>query len=89
MGAGGSASHSAGKNFSVVAGENAEFKGKKHLVADGGDDVIISSGSAKIILKKNGDITIQGKEIKIIGDSKINVKSSSDVIIKGSKIEQN
>jgi type VI secretion system secreted protein VgrG len=89
VGAGGSASHSAGKNFSVVAGENAEFKGKKHLVADGGDDVIISSGSAKIILKKNGDITIQGKEIKIIGDSKINVKSSSDVIIKGSKIEQN
>jgi type VI secretion system secreted protein VgrG len=32
-------------------------------------------------MKKNGDITIQGK--------KINVKGSGDVIIKGSNIKEN
>ena len=45
------------------------------------DELLLVSGSAKILLKKNGDIQISGKEIS--------VKGSGDVIIKGSKILEN
>ncbi len=45
------------------------------------DEIHIKTGSAEIIMKKNGNITIKG--------SKINVEGSGDVIIKGSKIKAN
>jgi len=37
-------------------------------------------------MKKDGTITIKGKDITISGSGKINVKASSDVVIKGSKV---
>ena len=52
---------------------------KIQFVAD--DEIVVKTGSAEIIMKKNGDITIKG--------GKINVKGSGDVIIKGSKIKEN
>jgi type VI secretion system secreted protein VgrG len=45
------------------------------------DQINIKTGSAELIMKKNGDITVKGK--------KINIKGSSDVIIKGSKVKEN
>ncbi|MEN6320472.1 MAG: type VI secretion system tip protein TssI/VgrG [Syntrophaceae bacterium] len=56
------------------------LKGKKILLtAD--EEVTIKAGSAQIVMKKSGDITIKGKKITVSG--------SSDVIVKGSKITQN
>lgn len=52
---------------------------KVQLVAD--DQVHIKAGSAEMILKKNGDITIKGKNI--------NLKASSNVVVKGSKVAEN
>jgi len=45
------------------------------------DEISIKTGKAEIVMKKNGDITINGK--------KITVKGSGDVIVKGSKIKEN
>jgi len=45
------------------------------------DEIAITSGSAEVILKKSGDISIKGKKISIEG--------SGDVIVKGSKIKEN
>jgi type VI secretion system secreted protein VgrG len=61
-----------GKNYSLKA---------KQVYIEGKDQVEIKSGSASIILKKNGDIQIKG--------GKINIKGSGDVVIKGSKIGEN
>lgn len=56
------------------------LNGKKiTLTAD--DEITFKTGSAKIIMKKNGDITIEGKNIKI--------KGSGDIVLKGNKITQN
>ena len=44
---------------------------------------------ASIIMKKNGDITIQGKNIKIIGSGKIDMKASGNMTLKGSQIKEN
>jgi len=40
-------------------------------------------------MKKDGTITIKGKDINIDGSGKINAKASSDVVIKGSKVGVN
>ncbi|MET1254938.1 type VI secretion system Vgr family protein [Aliikangiella maris] len=45
------------------------------------DEISIKVGSASILMKKNGDITIQGKTI--------NIKGSGDVILKGKNIKEN
>jgi type VI secretion system secreted protein VgrG len=52
---------------------------KIQITAD--DEIHLKTGSAEILLKKNGDITMNGK--------KITVKGSGDVIVKGSKIKEN
>ena len=56
---------------------------------DAGDSVTIKTGDASISMKKNGDIHIKGKNIKIEGSGKIQVEASSDVNIKGSKVTNN
>jgi type VI secretion system secreted protein VgrG len=43
--------------------------------------ITLKTGSAKIVMKSNGDITISGKNI--------NVKGSGKVILKGSKVSAN
>lgn len=52
---------------------------KIQLVAQ--DEITFKAGGAKIILKSNGDITLQGKNI--------NVKGSGVITLKGSSIKEN
>jgi type VI secretion system secreted protein VgrG len=69
-----------GKDHKEKVTKNYSLKAKKiHIEAE--DEIEIKSGSASIILKKNGDVQIKG--------GKINVKGSGDVVIKGSKIGEN
>lgn len=88
---------SVGKNYSLTVGEGlTESVGKdqstsvgKNLSITAGDSITITTGSASIAMKKDGTITIKGKDITIEGSGKINAKASSDIIMKGSKILQN
>jgi type VI secretion system secreted protein VgrG len=61
----------------------------KKIQLVGEEEISVKCGSAEMLMKKNGDITIKGKNITLDGSGKINVKASGDVIIKGSKIAQN
>jgi type VI secretion system secreted protein VgrG len=77
-----------GKDHNLkVAGQQQVSVTKEHILKAkkiqlvGEDEVSIKCGSAEIIMKKNGDISIKG--------GKINVKGSGDVIVKGSKVLQN
>lgn len=87
--AGGNISESAGKDVSVssgkkmilAAGDDLGISGKKKAVIDIEDELTIKCGKAIIVMKKNGDITINGK--------KITIKGSGDIVMKGSKILQN
>jgi type VI secretion system secreted protein VgrG len=79
--AGGNVSISAGKDVGVSAKGNLSAAGGKKAVVSAGDQLTLTCGDATIELKKNGDITINGKKIQI--------KGSGDVIIKGSKIAEN
>ena len=86
---GGSHSESIGDGRTTEVGKDDQLKVGKNLVIDAGDSVTVKTGAASITMKKDGTITIKGKDITIQGSGKINVKASSDVVIKGSKILQN
>jgi type VI secretion system secreted protein VgrG len=85
---GGGKTVSVGKDLGeTVSGAHSEAVTKayslkaKTVSINAEDEISIVTGKAKINMKKNGDITIQGK--------KITVKGSGDVIIKGKKILEN
>ncbi|MBS1816328.1 MAG: type VI secretion system tip protein VgrG [Acidobacteria bacterium] len=62
---------------------------EKKFIVTANDSIMFTSGDASIVLKKDGTITIKGKDITIEGSGKINAKASGDLIMKGSKIAQN
>lgn len=77
-----------GKNLiESVEGEYSEKVTKgyglkaKTISMEADKEVVIKTGSAKIVMKSNGDITMSGKNI--------NVKGSGNVVIKGSKVTAN
>jgi len=70
-------------------GKDDSLSVAKNLVITAGDSISITTGSASIVMKKDGTIFIKGKDITVEGSGKINVKASSDIIMKGSKILQN
>ncbi len=79
--AGGDAAMSAGKNISLGAKDDLTANAGKKGTVSAGDQLTLTCGDATIVLKKNGDIVINGK--------KISIKGSGDVIIKGSNIGGN
>ena len=81
MSAGKNVSTKAGDNISETAGKDVTIKAGKKMLLDAGDEITIQTGSARIQMKKNGDIVIEGK--------KISVTASGDIVMKGKKILQN
>jgi type VI secretion system secreted protein VgrG len=78
-----------GEARTTSVGKDDSLKVGKNLVIDVADSITIKTGSASISMKKDGTISIKGKDITIEGSGKINVKASSDITMKGSKIKQN
>ncbi|MCY0988931.1 type VI secretion system tip protein TssI/VgrG [Nannocystis sp. ILAH1] len=71
----------AGKHVNVTAGENLNLAAGKKAAVVAADQLSIQCGNATVVLKKNGDITIQAK--------KLSIKASGEVTVKGSKIKLN
>lgn len=73
--------HSVGKNDSLDVGKN--------LAITAGESITLTTGQASITMKKDGTITIKGKDITVQGAGKMNVKFDKDITMKGQKIAQN
>ena len=67
--------------MSLSAGDDFSVAGKKKGVIDIKDELTIKVGKATITMKKNGDITINGKDI--------NLKGSGNIVMKAKKIMEN
>jgi type VI secretion system secreted protein VgrG len=85
-----------GGGRTVSVGKDDSLSVGKNLTITAGDSITITTGSASIAMKKDGtitisgkNITINGKDITVEGSGKINAKASSDIVMKGSKILQN
>ncbi|MFT6987543.1 MAG: type VI secretion system secreted protein VgrG, partial [Psychromonas sp.] len=53
----------------------------KTITMQADKEIVLKTGSAQIVMKSNGDITISGKNI--------NLKGSGNVVLKGSKVQTN
>ncbi len=69
-----------GNQQEEIAG-NLQVRIGKQVVISAVDRLILQAGKASLVLNKDGDITIEGKNIQI--------KGSADVIIKGAKVRTN
>lgn len=78
-----------GDSRTLDVGKDNTVNVGKSLLINAADEIVLKTGSATMVMKKNGDITIKGKNITTEGSGKITEKASGDVILKGSKILQN
>jgi type VI secretion system secreted protein VgrG len=91
-----------GDNLTVAKDRKIDVQGKadetvkneftlkaKTIALQAEDEIVITVGKAKIAMKKDGTVTVEGKDLSLKGSGKINQKADGDVIIKGSKIAQN
>lgn len=86
---GGGVSVSVGKDRATnVAGAESHDVGKKFVLTVA-DEITLKCGDAEVTMKKDGTITIKGKDISMSGSGKINVKADGDIKMKGSNIHQN
>jgi type VI secretion system secreted protein VgrG len=76
-------------SFSTSVDKDDSIEVGKKLSIDAADQILIKTGNASILMKKDGTVKIEGKNITIKGSGAINIKASKDVVIKGSKIAQN
>lgn len=74
---------------SASVGQNDALKVGKVLAIEAGDEIAIKTGSASIHMKKDGSITIEGKDITIKASGKVVGHASGDMVLKGCKILQN
>ena len=86
---GGGHSESVSKGRTVSIGESDAISVGKSFVLKAADEIALTTGDASILMKKDGTITIQGKNITIKGSGKIIAEASGDMTLKGSKVLQN
>jgi type VI secretion system secreted protein VgrG len=72
---------SVGKNHGLSVDKKITVKAGDSISIESDKEIFLKTGSASLLMKKNGDIIIKG--------GKIQVKGSKDVILKGSKIAEN
>jgi type VI secretion system secreted protein VgrG len=70
-----------GKNLTLDASGELSISGKKSGVIELSDQLTVKVGGATLVLKKNGDIVLNGTKISVTG--------KADVAIKGMKVTQN
>jgi type VI secretion system secreted protein VgrG len=78
-----------GDNRTTSVGKDDTLKVGKNFTIDAGDQIVIKTGQASITMKKDGTITIQGKDITVKGSGKIVVQASKDMVLKAQNILEN
>jgi len=86
---GGAHALSVAKGSAIEVGENSGISVGKNLIIDVKESVLIKCGDAKFMMKKDGSIGVEGKDISVKASGKISMKASGDIVMKGAKISEN
>jgi type VI secretion system secreted protein VgrG len=103
VGAGQSYKITGGRSADVTGADKLDVKGDRSAQVSGSDTVKVGKslhvtatdsitlevGSAKIVLKSNGDISINGQHLTLDGSGKIKIEASNNVIVKGQQVKAN
>lgn len=82
-------STSIGNNRGVDIGDNDTLDVGKELTINVGDQITLKTGKAVLVMKKDGTISINGKDISIDGSGKIDIEAKGNITQRGQKILQN
>ena len=78
-----------GGNLSEDVGKDHSLKAAKKVIIEAGDEITLKTGQSTINMKKDGSITISGKNITLKGTGDISAKASKNITLKGQKILEN
>lgn len=66
-----------------------QFEHLQEMISADGNEITLRAGAASIVLRKDGAITITGKDITIRGSGKVSVRADGDLALKGSRVLDN
>jgi type VI secretion system secreted protein VgrG len=72
---GGSSSDTVNGNASQQVGGSMGVAVASNLTLEAGDQLTLKSGSSTIVLKKNGEITISGASVRMLGSAEVLLKA--------------
>ena len=89
--------HKSGAAYSVESGATMSFKSSGDYSVtssakagiDAASELVLKCGSAEIVLKSGGEISIKGSTLSVNGSGKIVIEASAELNLKGSKINNN
>ncbi len=87
----------AGNDRTTTIGKDDTQTIGKHLKVTAGDSIVLEVGAAKLTMKKDGTITLKGKDITVTGTGNIETKAgirskhsaTADVVIQGGLVKIN
>jgi type VI secretion system secreted protein VgrG len=85
----GSEALSIGRDREAAIGKDDRLNVAKKLLIDAGDEITIKCGSASITLKKDGMVTIKGKDIVIQAAGDATLTAGKNIVLKGQKVVDN
>jgi type VI secretion system secreted protein VgrG len=53
------------------------------------EEIVIKTGEASFVMKKDGSVLIKGKHINVEGSGRVEVKAAGKLTLKGQSIQQN
>lgn len=77
------------QGFEISVEKDHSNKVKGEILISSDKEITFKCGSSSIVMKKDGTITIKGKDITLKGSGKITAKASGNLTLKGQKILQN
>ena len=86
---GGSDKLGVGRDRAVSICKDDRLSVARKLLIDAGDEVTIKCGAASITLKKDGTVTIKGKDIVVDASGDATFKAGKNIVLKGQKILEN
>lgn len=78
-----------GQSQSISVSQDQVIAVGKKIAIAAGDQFSITVGNASLLMKKDGTIQINGKNISVKASGKINVKANGNITMKGQKILEN
>jgi len=86
---GGALNTEVGADWAIDVGSDYAAKAGKKINIEAGDEIAFKCGGASIVMKKNGNVTIKGKNITLKASGKATVKAGSSLTLKAPTIKEN
>jgi len=72
--------------FALQSEKRVVIGAKEKISITGDEELVITVGQSKVTLKKNGDIQVEGQNVKITSSGTASVESSGSLTVKGSSL---